>query len=261
MINCPICNSAAQLFTLKKDRLNQEYQYFRCQNCKFLFDKDLVLNKKKLEKKVNKTYQKDYFKEIDKGWKIRGDKISQKINRFLKIYKFLRTGKKEIKVLDYGGGNGYITSKISNGFDVFYYDRYAKPIYNGNYKILEKPLKVDIVYGVELVEHFTDIEEWDFLFDKLSANVLLFTTELSDEISSQQLIKWWYLNPDAGHTCVYSLESLCLLAKKYGFLYFFFPSKSFHIFFRSPFLSRFCWAKLEFPIYNFFRKIKHILRT
>ena len=260
MIICPICNSNTQFFTDKKDRFKQRYEYFRCDRCKFLFDKELIINKDNLQKKVNNVYQEDYFQKIDKGWQVRGDKISRKINNFLKIYRLIKPLKRNISILDYGGGNGYITSKISKNFNVFYYDKYAKPVYNpGKYKILDKAIKAEIVYAVELVEHITNFEEWNVL-SQLVSNVLIFTTELSDGIKDKELVKWWYLNPDAGHTSVYSLGSLGLLAKKYGFAYFFFPSKSFHIFLRSRFLSRFNFVKLEYPIYNFFRKIKHVLK-
>jgi len=257
MINCPICKSVTEFFISKKDKFRQEHEYFKCNKCKFLFNKELVINKDNLQKKANNIYQNDYFQKIDSGWKMRGEGVSKLINKFLKIYKFGKS-QKNLNVLDYGGGNGYITSKINSNFNIFYYDKYKKPTYKGNYKILEKPKKTDIVYAIELVEHITDINEWSSLA-QLCSNVLIFTTELSDGISDNELKKWWYLNPDAGHTAIYSLNSLYLLAKKYGFIYFFFPSKSFHIFLRSPFLSQFNFVKLEYPIYNFFRKIKHVL--
>lgn len=257
MINCPICNSEARFFVKKKDRFNQEYEYFRCDRCKFLFDKELIINKDNLQKKVNNIYQEDYFQKIDKGWQMRGDKISKIINNFLKIYRTVKIFKKNISVLDYGGGRGYITSKINNNFNVFYYDRYVKPDYSGNYKVLDKPQKVDIVCVIEVVEHITDLEEWSFI-NQLSSDVLIFTTEPSDGINDKELVGWWYIKPDAGHTSIYSLFSLYLLAKKYGFVYLFFPSKFFHIFIRNHFLSQFNFVKLEYFFYNFFRRIKHI---
>ncbi len=258
MINCPICDSPSYFFALKKDRFGQEYKYIKCGQCRFLFDEDLVLDKGKLQAKTSKVYQEDYFKIIDSGWKMRGDKISKIINKFLKIYKFIKYRKK-LKVLDYGGGNGYITSKIAPFFDVLYYDKYEKPTYFSNYTVLEKPAEAHIVCAIELIEHITDFNEWDNLA-KLSFNALLFTTELSDEISDKELTNWWYLNPDAGHTSIYSFMALYLLAKKHGFVYFFFPSKSFHIFLRNSFLSKINFVELEYPIYNIFRKIKHILK-
>lgn len=258
MVTCPICKSAANFFISKSDRFGQQYEYFRCKKCRFLFDRDLAIDTKKLQNKVNNIYQKDYAKDIDIGWKTRGDSVSRKINKFLKIYRFLKI-KKDISVLDYGGGAGYITSKISKDFNVFYYDKYTKPVYNpDNYKVLEKPQKNDVILAVEVVEHITDINEWSSIC-QLASDVLIFTTELSDGIKDNELIDWWYLRPDGGHVCIYSLSSLGFLAKEHGFVYFFFPSKSFHIFFRNSFLKHFDFVKLEYPLYKFFRKIKNII--
>lgn len=259
MINCPICYSETQFFVLKKDSFSEKHYYFRCKNCKFLFKRGLVVNNQKLKDKISLLYQKDYFQKIDCGWKERGGKVAARINKFLKIYTLLKF-KKKLTVLDYGGGNGYITSKINKNFNVFYYDKYTKPIYaSANYRVLKKPNQVNVVYAIEVVEHITDLEEWKLL-SQLASEVFFFTTELSDGIEDRELKEWWYLNPDAGHTAIYSLKSLHLLAKKYGFCYFFFPSKSFHIFLRNSLLSRFNIAKLEYPFYNFFRKIKHTLK-
>jgi len=259
MTNCPICDSPAHFFISKKDKFAKEYKYVKCNKCGFLFDEDLSLDKKKLQEKTNNIYQKDYFETVDIGWKTRGDIVSKRINKFLKIFCLLKNGKK-INVLDYGGGMGYITSKINPDFNVFYYDKYEKPICKGSYKILKKPIKADVVCAVELMEHITDIKELDFL-NELCSDALIFTTEVSDGIKRSQLPEWCYLNPDAGHVSIYSFNSLYLLAKKYGFVYFFFPSKSFHIFLRNPFLNKINFVKLEYYIYIFLRKIKHIFKA
>ncbi len=266
MISCPICNFSTDFLTSKENRFNDLYEYFICKKCGFLFEKDLVLNSKNLEKKVSNIYQNDYFQKIDSGWKMRGDGASKLINKFLRLYGFIKI-KKNLTVLDYGGGNGYITSKINSDFDVFYYDKYEKPKYLANYKILspqggspfagENSVKADVIYAVELVEHFTDIKEWNFLRE-LCPDVFIFTTGLSDGINDKELLNWEYLNADAGHTAIYSLSSLYLLAKKYGFVYFFFPNRSFHIFFRNRFLSKINFVKIEYCIYKFIKKVKHI---
>lgn len=255
MINCPVCQSAAVFFTAKNDKSSKQCEYFKCQKCCFLFDKDLIEDKSGLQEKMGKIYQKDYAKNIDIGWKLRGDAVSKKINMILKIYKLFKF-KKNIAVLDYGGGTGYITSKISNDFNVFYYDKYERPVHKGSYKILENPARANVVCAIEVVEHVTDIKEWNFI-SELCSDVLIFTTETTDGISNKDLINWEYLRSDVGHTCAYSLKSLHLLAKKHGFFYFFFPSKSFHIFLRNPFLKNLNFIKLEYPIYNFLRKIKN----
>lgn len=256
MIKCPICNFNSEFFVVKKDKLNQAYEYFICEKCGFLFEKDLFEDPKRLQEKISKVYQKNYA-QIDYGWKNRGDKVSVKINKLLKVYRFFKF-KKDISVLDYGAGNGYIASKVSKDFNVFCYDKYEKPVYEEKYKIIEKPIKTKAVYAVELVEHLTDIKEWGNILQFLP-KIFIFTTELSDRIGKKDLADWWYLKPEVGHTCVYSLKSLYILAKKYGYIYLFFPSKSSHIFFKCKFLKNINFSKIEFPIYNFFRKIKHII--
>lgn len=250
---CPICKSDAYFLVSKKDTLNQVYDYHKCRKCAFLFDKDFA-DTQKLQSKISKVYENNYFEDIDYGWKNRGDSYSQKINMLLDWYSFFKH-KKNVTVLDYGGGNGYITSKIDKKCDVLYYDKYVKPTYAGSYEILSEPKKSDVVLAVEVAEHITDVSEWKVLLD-LASDVLIFTTETSDGIIESQLTDWWYLRPDVGHIAIYSAKSLNILAKKYGFAYFFFPSKSFHIFIRSPFLSKLNLIALEYPFYNLLRTVK-----
>ncbi len=258
MINCPICNAPTSFLTDKKDRFGQAYEYLLCTSCRFLFEKGLVEGKESLAKKVANVYQKDYFDQIDTGWKLRADAFLSFLKPFLNVYGLLRA-KKPVKVLDYGGGNGYIAAELSKQAKVFYYDKYDKPTIFGDYTILEKPQKADVVCAVELVEHLIDIQEWDFL-RQLSPGLFIFTTGLSDNVVSKDLVAWEYFNPDAGHTALYSSQALHLLAKKYGFAYVFFPNIASHIFFKSAFLSNinFVWA--EYVIYTFFRRIKNIVK-
>jgi len=252
-VNCPICLSPATFFTNKKDRFGQDYHYLKCSSCRFLFDQDLALNKSNLQIKTSKEYDADYFKSIDSGWKLRGDKMIKVVNIFVKILKFLKGGAK-ITVLDYGAGNGYVASKIEQSVDIFYYDKYEKPTYQGNYKILEKPKEANLVCAVELVEHLSDINEWNEIA-KLPSNMLIFTTEVSDGISDNQLTDWAYVNPDAGHAAIYSFKALGLLAKRYGFFYFFFPYKLSHIFIKSRFLSKCNIIRVQYGLYQLLRKI------
>ncbi|MBM3206518.1 MAG: class I SAM-dependent methyltransferase [Candidatus Staskawiczbacteria bacterium] len=255
-INCPICNRESSFFVKKKDRFNQSYNYFKCMSCRFLFDEDIVKNKKVLEEKTSKVYDKEYFKNIDSGWKQRGDKMLSVINIFIKILSILKSNK-NIEVLDYGAGNGYVTSKIKSA-NVFYYDKYEQPIYNGHYKALDRPEKVDIVCAVELVEHLSDINELTEI-SKLSGKALILTTEVSNGISDNELLDWVYVNPDAGHTCIYSFESLFLFAKKNNLFYFFFPYKFSHIFIKSKLLSRLNFVSVEYFVYKLIKKFKSII--
>jgi hypothetical protein len=256
-MNCPICADASSFFVSKKDRFDQECRYFKCQGCRFLFDEDLALDKSRLEIKTSKVYDSDYFKSVDIGWKMRGDKIAKVINFFIGALRFFKNGK--INALDYGGGNGYVASLIDKDVNLFYYDKYETPTYLKNYTILQEPKEANLVYAVELVEHLSDMNEWDALA-ALSKNMFIFTTEVSDGVEEKELVNWAYLNPDAGHTIIYSFKALHLLAKKYGFFYFFFPYKLSHIFIRGRFLSKFNFVNFEYVLYVFFKKIKDSIR-
>lgn len=254
---CLICNAPAYFFISKKDRFGQEYRYIKCSRCRFLFDQDLVLNKNALEVKTAKVYDQEYFTRIDSGWKLRGDKMAGVINAFLKIFGWVR-GKKNMTVLDYGAGNGYVTSLLKSPGQIFYYDKYEKPTYRGDFLVSEKPKEANLVCAVELVEHLADLHEWEHI-SKLSLNALIFTTEVSNGISDDQLQHWVYVNPDAGHTSVYSFEALAILAKKYGFFYVFFPYKFSHIFIKNKFLSRYAVVALEYRVYRILRKLHEII--
>jgi hypothetical protein len=258
MITCPICGYNAKFLSSKTNRFGDKYEYFICTRCRFLFEQDLSLNSTRLENKVSKIYQDDYFQRIDSGWEMRGDAFIKIVKKVIRIFSFFKI-RKNPSVLDYGGGNGYIASKLAENFSVFYYDKYEKPSIRGNYRILDGLVKADIIYAVELVEHITDIKEWDFL-KKLSPSVFIFTTGLSDNIKDKEIINWSYLDSDAGHMALYSTESLYLLGKKYGFIYIFFPNISCHIFLKNKFLSNYNFVKLEYFIYSFFRKIKYLFK-
>ena len=254
-MNCPICGNKTSFLIGKKDRFNQSYDYVMCQNCRFLFDKELVADHEHLAKKVSVIYQKDYFETTDTGWKMRGDGFLKIIKVIASLYIFL-TFKKKATILDYGGGNGYLASKLSQNFRVAYYDKFEKPSIEGKYLVVEKPIKADVVYAVELVEHITDIAEWDFL-GNLQPDVFVFTTCLSDNISEKELPGWPYINPDGGHTAIYSRKSLYLLGRKYGYIYFFFPNITTHVFLKNKLLSRIDCVNIEYAIYNLLRKFKH----
>lgn len=272
MSKCPICNFSCNFLTSRVNRLGDQYNYVVCENCRFLFEKDLVEHSAYLAKKVSNIYQKDYFESTDVGWKMRGDGFLKIIKKIITIYRFLHIRKK-ISILDYGGGNGYLASKLSSrfhrgsamakpsgqNFNVLYYDKFEKPNITGGYKVLEKPVKADIMYAVELVEHITDIHEWDFL-STLRPDVFVFTTCLLDTINPKEIVDWPYVNPDAGHVALYSCRSLYLLGKKYGYMYFFFPNISCHIFLKSKFLNNINFVAVEYFIYNILRKAKNMIK-
>lgn len=221
-----------------------------------MFEKDLAEHNDSLAKKVSTVYQKDYFETIDVGWQMRGDGFLRIIQPIASLCRFL-TLKKSVTILDYGGGNGYLASKLAEHFAVSYYDKFEKPSIAGRYVIVEEPSKADMVYAVELVEHVTDIKEWDFLHT-VRPDIFIFTTCLSDNIKKEAMANWEYLHTDGGHTAIYSSKALYLLGRKYGFLYLFFPNIATHIFIKSKFLSRFNFVAIEYFLYSMLRKLKYV---
>ena len=163
-----------------------------------------------------------------------------------------------MSILDYGAGNGYVTSKIGKNEKVFYYDKYESPTYQGKYDILKEPKETDILCAVELVEHLTDIKEWDLL-SGFSKSFMIITTEVSNGIEDKNLVDWVYVNPNAGHTGIYSFEALFLIAKQHGYFYIFFPYKFSHIFFKNKLLSRFNFVKLEYFVYKLLKIFKKLI--
>ncbi len=258
MIACPICGGTCHILTAKKDRLGNQYEYAICESCRFLFEKDLALGSKKLQEKVSKLYGEDYFLNVDTGWQGRADGYLKVINGILFIYHAL-TFKKRVSILDYGGGNGYLASLMNRKYKIFYYDKYEKPTFLGDYTVLDEPVKTDVLCAVELVEHVVDIKEWNFL-KQLRPDIFMFTTCLVDMIGDSQLPDWEYLHADGGHTAMYSSRALYLLAKKYGYGYVFFPNITSHIFFKSKLLSKINFARLEYFFYNILRSIKNRIK-
>lgn len=257
-MNCPICNSQTDFLIEKKDRFGQQYHYVVCKNCRFLFEKGLAHDTTLLKAKISNLYGPHYFSHTDEGWRGRGDGFFNIMIKILAAYRFLKQ-KKAVSVLDYGAGNGYLASKLAQHVTVFYYDTYEKPTFSGKYTIVEKPVVADAVCAVELVEHFIDMNEWDFL-KTVSPDVFVFTTCVSDNINDKELASWTYLNPDAGHMALYSTRSLRWLAKKYGFMYLFFPNITCHIFIKSKFLSSFNLVAVEYFLYSIFRNLKYLFK-
>lgn len=255
---CPICQHEAPVIGEKSDRFFQTYQYCLCVKCQFLFEQDLVENPTALKAKVDKLYGGEYFEHTDEGWKVRGEGFVNVFKTVAAVYKAL-SGKRNISILDYGAGNGYLASRLADQGAMHYYDTYEKPTFEGNFTVLEKPEKADIMYAVELVEHFVDIAGWDFL-KTVDPDVFIFTTGLSDNISKDDLFDWPYLNPNAGHMALYSTRALRLLGKKYGYGYFFYPNISCHIFVKNRFLSWLNIVALEYAIYRVLRAVKLLVK-
>lgn len=125
------------------------------------------------------------------------------------IFRFIGAG----KVLDYGCGNGYLTSfLLRNGIPACGYDKF-----NDKYVYLPDEF-FDVITLIEVIEHlwkpFSDLQ---IIYDHLAVNGKLYIeTTFTDEIAPEHE----YLNPSIGHGLIFSHEGLEVLLKRFGFKLF-----------------------------------------
>jgi 2-polyprenyl-3-methyl-5-hydroxy-6-metoxy-1,4-benzoquinol methylase len=124
--------------------------------------------------------------------------------------------KKEFSHLDYGGGNGYLSSLLkADGFDSTSYD-----VFVDTFDVAELGQKFDLITAFEVFEHHPSpnklIQE---LCQLLAPNgMILFSTILSDgNIIQNNRLNWFYASPRNGHISLFSKPTLEFLAKKFGF--------------------------------------------
>lgn len=116
------------------------------------------------------------------------------------------------RVLDYGGGPGYLTDLLREaGFEADCFDPFGRQDAAG-------PEKYDCVLAVEVLEHEIDAPAiWRKILAGLRAGGLfLATTEFCD---GKDLERWFYANPRAGHTLLYSRAAFHYMAIRHGLDY------------------------------------------
>ncbi|SGZ90176.1 HlpA protein [Bathymodiolus thermophilus thioautotrophic gill symbiont] len=171
-----------------------------------------------------KIYNDEYINIDPDSLKTRPEENANNINQF-----FLEK-KKEIRHLDYGGGNGLLSDLLTKqGWDSSSYDPFVNRDVN-----IKNLKKFDLITAFEVFEHVPDV---DNLMLELSTlikedGIVLFSTLLSDgNLEKNKRINWWYVSPRNGHISVFSKNSLAILAKNHQFNTNSF-SAGFHILFK-----------------------------
>jgi SAM-dependent methyltransferase len=122
---------------------------------------------------------------------------------------------KSIRILDFGGGNGRLTTRLRlAGFtNVQTYDPFVPTS-------AKRPVgQFDLVLSFEVAEHsptprqtFADITSF------LSPHgVVHFSTLVQPAKIDQIGVNWWYVAPRNGHVSIFSRKSLQVLANSFGF--------------------------------------------
>lgn len=121
---------------------------------------------------------------------------------------------KQIKHLDYGGGNGLLSDLLKDaGWDSVSYDPF-----NDTISAIVQGDKFDLISAFEVFEHVPDV---DALMQDICGllkqdGLIIFSTLVSDgHILSHQRLTWWYASPRNGHISLFSKRALMLTAQKF----------------------------------------------
>lgn len=179
--------------------------YHRCPVCGFIFT--TFTDNWAYEEFTNNIYNAEYAlvdpEYADKRPRNAAGTIAQ-----------LWGGNKDVRLLDYGGGNG-LTGKLLReaGFKhVEVYDPFT-PEYS------TKPTgKFDVITMIEVLEHSPTPKRTMEDLNSMLADVGVIT--LSTLMQPQNMdaigVGWWYLAPRNGHVSMYTQRSLGELASPYG---------------------------------------------
>ncbi len=117
-----------------------------------------------------------------------------------------------IQILDYGGGNGVLASRLRDaGFSAATYDPYS------SFNSLPAE-KFDLVTCFEVLEHVPTPQDTIATMVSLlkQPGGILFSTLVQPKEFSTGGLNWWYAGPRNGHVSLYSTQSLAILFKPYG---------------------------------------------
>lgn len=219
---CKICGGPAPVFTCVdfEKHCNQQLEearfagievaYYRCEGCHFIFTP--FLDSFSPEELVARVYNDDYVK-FDPLYPAIRPRMNADFLRSI-LGETLR-GRHDLRILDYGAGNGLLGELMGEATAVESYDA-LNPRFN---QLPEG--RFDLIFCSEVVEHIPDphalMADWAKLLKHPGA-VIFSTTLQPDDIASQRG-GWWYLGPRNGHVSLFSRESLALLCEAHGLDY------------------------------------------
>jgi len=129
--------------------------------------------------------------------------------------------------VDFGGGTGLFASLCRDyGLNFYNYEPYAEDLFAYGFTI-RQPKPAKLVTAFEVAEHFTDpVNDFSQLFS-FEPDIVFFSTRLYEGQGGT----WWYFLENGQHVAVYTLQSLDLIGKKFG--YHFYSDFDFHLFSRA----------------------------
>jgi cyclopropane fatty-acyl-phospholipid synthase-like methyltransferase len=120
--------------------------------------------------------------------------------------------KQNAKVLDFGCGSGILVKYLNDsGITCVGYDKF-----NPNYNKLPKKEHFDIVTMIEVIEHLSEpFAELDLIYKSLvKGGKVMIETSFTDWLN----LECDYINPQIGHSTIFSHKGLTELMKSKGFI-------------------------------------------
>lgn len=194
--NCPICNNSLVLRVSKG-----AIDYSQCVNCGTLFCGDLPQ-----ENLVGGSHEVARNEGQNHLRIERVDKMADGIP------------KEEVRILDFGTGHGYLIKDLKkagyvhvDGFDA----------YNEEFQTLPKKDSYHVITCIETIEHTSvPYVEIDVMWRSLIMGgcVMIETGMIQAAIEDgHTLDDWFYIDPVAGHSTIFSIHGLDLLMVQRGF--------------------------------------------
>lgn len=216
---CPVCGHAASLLDVVDFNKSCEevrgtflpvsgvpIYYALCDDCGFCFAPEFA--KWAVEEFATRIYNDDY-RLVDPDYVDARPRANAEMVAGMFAQHVL-----EIRHLDYGGGNGILSSELfSAGWDSHSYD----PFVDGP---LSNDLgRFNLVTSFEVFEHVPDVNRLIATLSSLldGEGLVLFSTLVSDgNLARNRRLEWWYASPRNGHISLFTRKSLALLGAKEG---------------------------------------------
>ncbi|MGC8642806.1 MAG: class I SAM-dependent methyltransferase [Isosphaeraceae bacterium] len=179
--------------------------YHRCVHCQFIFS--TAFDEFTTEDFLRDVYNDAYSVVDPDHHDVRPRKNAETVSR-------LFPGTRPGRLLDYGGGNGLLTSLLRQaGFpQVETYDPFV-PEFS-----MRPEGQFDCIVSFEVLEHATNpahlIADWSGLLQ--DPGLIIFSTLLQPFDIDYQGLNWWYAGPRNGHVSLYSRPSLETLLHRWG---------------------------------------------
>lgn len=199
--SCKICDSESLPFGEAVVLRKYQVRYFRCAACGFIQTETPYW--------LNEAYSSAIAKQ-DVG-------IMQRnlLNRELTTAVLNLLLPEAKRCVDYGAGHGmFVRLMRDRGFDFRWYDSHATNDYARGFEY-EPGQTSEFLTAFEVLEHLMDPIADLARMMAISDNVFVSTLLVPDPVP--KLADWWYFVPSTGqHISFYTLDSLQLLAKRFG---------------------------------------------